>query len=34
MVGKMAKEGMLAELNMDNIPNFAGIGEEYPGPQL
>ena len=20
---------MLAELNMDNIPNFAGIGEEY-----
>ena len=29
MVGKMAKEGMLAELNMDNIPNFAGIGEEY-----
>ena len=29
MVGKMAKEGMLAELNMDNIPNFAGVGEEY-----
>ena len=29
MVGKMAKEGMLAELNMDNIPNFAGIGETY-----
>ena len=29
MVGKMAKEGMLAELNMDNIPNFVGIGEEY-----
>ena len=26
MVGKMAKEGMLSELNMDNIPNFAGIG--------
>ena len=29
MVGKMAKEGMLSELNMDNIPNFAGIGETY-----
>lgn len=31
MVGKMAAEGMLAELNLDNIPNFAGIGEEYLG---
>ena len=29
MVGKMAKEGMLSELNIDNIPNFAGIGETY-----
>ena len=29
MVGTMAKEGMLSELNMDNIPNFAGIGETY-----
>ena len=29
MVGKMVKEGMLSELNMDNIPNFAGIGETY-----
>ena len=29
MVGKMANEGMLSELNMDNIPNFAGIGETY-----
>lgn len=27
--GQNGKEGMLAELNMDNIPNFAGIGEEY-----
>ena len=25
----MVKEGMLSELNMDNIPNFAGIGETY-----
>ena len=29
MVGKMANEGMLSELDMDNIPNFAGIGETY-----
>lgn len=29
MIGKMAKEGMLAPLNYDNIPNFANIGEEY-----
>ena len=27
MVGKMISEGMLSELDMDNIPNFAGIGE-------
>ena len=29
MVGKMANEGMLAELDMDNIPNIAGVGETY-----
>lgn len=29
MIGKMAQEGMLAELNMDNIPNFRFIGEPY-----
>ena len=29
MIGKMAKEGMLAPLNYDNIPNFANIGEKY-----
>ena len=28
MVGKMAAEGMLAELNYDNIPNIANVGEE------
>ena len=31
MVGKMAAEGMLAELNYDNIPNIANVGEEYLG---
>ena len=31
MVGKMASEGMLAPLDFENIPNFAGIGEEYLG---
>lgn len=31
MVGKMAAEGMLAELNFDNIPNFQLIGEDYLG---
>ena len=31
MVGKMAAEGMLAELNYDNIPNIAFVGEEYLG---
>ena len=29
MVGKMINEGMLAELDMDNIPNIAGVGETY-----
>ena len=31
MVGKMIKEGMLAELDYDNIPNAANVGEEYLG---
>ena len=31
MVGKMAAENMLAELNYDNIPNISYIGEEYLG---
>ena len=29
MVGKMAKEGMLAELNYDNIPNFSLIDDRF-----
>lgn len=29
MVAKMAEEGMLAELDLSNIPNFALIDEEY-----
>ncbi len=29
MIGKMANEGMLAELNFDNIPNYGMIGDEY-----
>ena len=29
MVAKMAAEGMLAELDLDNIPNLALIDEEY-----
>lgn len=31
MIGKMSKEGMLAKLNFDNIPNFAMIGDQYKG---
>ena len=31
MVGKMIEEGMLAPLDYSNIPNAAGIGEEYLG---
>ena len=34
MVGKMINEGMLAELDMDNIPNMAGVGEHLSRPQL
>ncbi len=29
MIGKMASEGMLEELDFTNIPNAAGIGEPY-----
>ena len=29
MIGKMIKEGMLAKLNFDNIPNFQYIDEAY-----
>lgn len=29
MVGRMKQEGMLDELNFDNIPNFSLIGEDY-----
>lgn len=29
MIGKMAREGMLAQLNYDNIPNAKGVGEQY-----
>jgi len=29
MVGKMIKEGLLAELDFNNIPNFKYIGDEY-----
>lgn len=29
MIGQMIEEGMLAELNYDNIPNFSLIGEQY-----
>lgn len=31
MISKMIEEGMLAELNWDNIPNYQYIGEEYKG---
>lgn len=29
MIAKMIKEGMLQELNFDNIPNYAKIGEQF-----
>lgn len=29
MIERMAREGMLAELNLDNIPNFAKIDERF-----
>lgn len=31
MVGKMISEGLLAELNFDNIPNYQYIDESYKG---
>ncbi len=31
MISKMISEGLLAELNFDNIPNYKYIGEEYRG---
>ncbi|MBR2319992.1 MAG: spermidine/putrescine ABC transporter substrate-binding protein [Clostridia bacterium] len=31
MIGKMVKEGMLAKLNFDNIPNYKYIDEKYKG---
>lgn len=31
MISKMAQEGLLAELNLDNIPNYKYIGEDYKG---
>lgn len=31
MIGKMRNEGMLAELDMDNIPNYKLIGDAYKG---
>ena len=29
MIARLIDEGMLAELNYDNIPNYAKIGEQY-----
>ncbi|GHV37807.1 spermidine/putrescine ABC transporter substrate-binding protein [Clostridia bacterium] len=31
MIGKMAREGLIAPLNLDNIPNFNLVGDEYRG---
>lgn len=31
MVGRMAEEGMLEELDFDNIPNYAKVGDAYKG---
>lgn len=31
MIGKMREEGMLAKLNLNNIPNFSKIGDNYKG---
>lgn len=31
MIGKMSKEGLLAKLDFDNIPNIAMIGDQYKG---
>ena len=31
MISKMAQEGLLAELDFNNIPNYKYIGDEYKG---
>ncbi len=31
MIGKMSKEGLLAKLDFDNIPNISMIGDQYKG---
>lgn len=31
MIGRLIEEDMLAELNYDNIPNYAKIGDKYKG---
>lgn len=31
MISKMSQEGLLAELDFDNIPNYEYIGDEYKG---
>ena len=31
MIGRLVEEDMLAELNYDNIPNYAKIGDKYKG---
>ncbi len=31
MISKMSQEGLLAELDFDNIPNYKYIGDEYKG---
>ena len=33
MISKLIGEGMLAELNFDNIPNFQYVDEEFKNPQ-
>jgi spermidine/putrescine transport system substrate-binding protein len=33
MIGRLIDEGMLAELNFDNIPNFKYIDEKYVNPE-
>ena len=33
MISKMAREGMLEELNFDNIPNFQYIDEQFRNPE-
>ena len=33
MIGRMIQEGMLMELNFDNIPNFSYVDENFKNPQ-